>query len=181
VAHLRRSASLIHIYPGLSHPSKPKPGLPGAPVRAWAKLFRLLRRLGSYCRRSALLRARLRQQGIIVFDSYPGTCSSARATRLGTVPGYYQSSRAARDWIALLELVLLRADSLGSYEVWMHERHFALVRSSAEARFVYHASKCEHLSGIVILERSPSDARSEGESEGSRCCVLQEIFSHAVP
>jgi hypothetical protein len=51
-------------------------------------------------RRSASLRAGLRQQGIIIFDSYPGTCSSARATRLGTVPGYYQSSRAARDWIA---------------------------------------------------------------------------------
>lgn len=38
------------------------------------------------------------------FDSYPGTCSSARATRLGTVTGLLSVvPRAARDWITLLE------------------------------------------------------------------------------
>jgi len=39
----------------------------------------------------------------LFFDSYPALVPQ-RATRLGTVPGYYQSSRGARDWIALLEL-----------------------------------------------------------------------------
>ena len=32
------------IFPGLPYPSKPKSGLPGAPVRTWASLVRALRR-----------------------------------------------------------------------------------------------------------------------------------------
>jgi len=33
------------LYPGLPHPSKPKPGSPGTPVRTWARIVRALRRV----------------------------------------------------------------------------------------------------------------------------------------
>ena len=48
------------------------------------------------------------------FDSYPALVPQ-RATRLGTVTGLYQSSREARDWIALLELSIAEASFFASY------------------------------------------------------------------
>jgi hypothetical protein len=50
------------------------------------------------------------------FSFLPGTCSSARATRLGTVPGYYQPSRAARDWIAPFTMTIQEGFSVLSRE-----------------------------------------------------------------
>jgi hypothetical protein len=52
------------------------------------------------------------------FLCLPGTYSSARATRLGTVPGYYQAVPLKRDW-GLWCAPAIGSD--GSGKVWVRE------------------------------------------------------------
>ena len=60
-------------YPGLNHPSKPNPGLPGAPVRAWARLFRPSGREDGRFREFGECRPAERRMGIM--GEFPGELS----------------------------------------------------------------------------------------------------------